>query len=589
MRDRYPFILAFISSEKKEKNIDYMAQYENENVVEIKDEIESICSVCHRFLSQNCSHCWYAFCFACFRSSCPNCDMVQPGQENDEEQAEESIPEDTDVVNNPSSELITGDPSPPAEKKPKLSKKPGSEDCLRHEGKSLELYCLTCERRVCTECLVNGRDHKRHTIDSLSEIYREKLEVTKSKLKEVENYINAIRKTNDDKKLIQYRVLEIEQDMLKRLEQLFQQAKQEIINSAKSQKQLLVRNSRMPGRSGKVLEQLAERMHSMSQGNFIEEQSKVHQQLDDLMCKPISYYQAAKRDYYDIKCNLLPRIRLLPTTVKMFDTESSAQDALLIPKIPVSDNNGNKWELIFNKDEILSVQVATKECSMSGSFLAVIVLLNDDPLKVYQVQIPITSPAPMDTVPSVELFETSKLQSDGYVCAQGQLKLHCGIGPADPITERVYYKAFIDRQHNEINSLKKTIRQLSQFTVGTFIINNVHPPDQKKQTEQCYLSQKIYDWNMTEWRLNINDGPSDGFIGVFINKCNGPNGKYEYFIELLHASSPAQNCKVSTVYQFEQGLHGHARFLPRTKLSGFLRNGCLRFRYGVRSIPENDI
>ncbi|XP_058824262.1 uncharacterized protein LOC131684972 [Topomyia yanbarensis] len=555
---------------------------------QIKDELQTDCYICQEPLSQSCGQCLHLFCYTCFGCICPNCDLEQSNEEQVGIDAQDAECEPSGSGVEVFVQEESPDIAPPAEKKPKLSQKDGgseyNEYCSKHIKRALKLYCLTCEQLVCSECLVSGRDHKRHTIDSVSEVYREKFQTTKEKLENTEIYIQEIRQANADKQQIQYRVMKIEQEMLKRLDSISQQAKQEIVSSARQQKQLLVRNSRIPSRKNRALDHLCEKIYTMSQGSFIEEQAKIHQQLDELMNKPLSYYQAAQGDYYDIRCKLLPRIRLVTTSVQIFDHQCSERDALLMPKIPISDYNGNKWELVFNKDEILSVQIITKECNQSGSFLAVIVLLNDDPLKVYQVQLTIPNPASADLLPVIELFKTSKLQSDEYVCPEGRLKLRCGIGPADPTTERIYNKTLIDRQRNEIVSLKKTIRQLSQFVIGTFVVSHLQAIEQSKPV--CYLSQKIYDWNMTEWRLNVNS--ADGFVGAFIHKCNGPKGKYEYFIELLHATQFEQSHKISTVHEFEQGLHGQSKFLPQVKLAAYMRDGFLRFRYGVRAVREFD-
>ncbi len=66
--------------------------------------------------------------------------------------------------------------------------------CLEHRGREVELYCVTCGKKICYKCIVKGGKHHSHDYEEMSEAFeRHKGEIFSS-LEPIEKQLIAIKK-----------------------------------------------------------------------------------------------------------------------------------------------------------------------------------------------------------------------------------------------------------------------------------------------------------------------------------------------------------------------------------------------------------
>lgn len=473
-----------------------------------------------------------------------------------------------------------------------VAKKPPG--CEAH-GKELIFFCLTCEKETCGDCILNTTDHKRHTFDRLDEVYQEKISVTNDKLKQLQQQIDEIEKSSVLARNNLALIENTEEALMSELNLLLDAAKNEISETVDEKRLQLKERIDLPTKRKALLGQLEDKIKSLSQSNFIKQQDELNGECDKLreQCKE---YSTDLIDYYDIGCELIPDTKLETFMVENFNKTDETVN------VTFDDSTGDTWRLSIVKGNTLILTVSPDEnvsIITSHQFKVVTEICHSDISKSLRKRFVIQR-----KMSQFELGNVEQLSAGGFL-SNATLVLRIAIQPLNVVEACDHYKQKAVLQTKSIDSyktlltsaqeacenMKNDLSCLKNFSVGYYSMDFSVI---QKQQKNSFVSPHIVDFNGNEWKMEIKfdrDEQNKIFFSAYmfparIITASENSRRCTYFIELMHAK-PDEIIRGYAEHLFEiNGLgRGWKGFVERMRVLndvGFLRNGKIWFRYGVR-------
>lgn len=475
-----------------------------------------------------------------------------------------------------------------------LSKMPPP-SCAGHPGKELAFYCLTCEVEICSECILAAVNHKRHPFDRLEAINQEKIALTDKIAKiglqigKVEKYAEMARKNLDV-------ITTVGETMLTDLQAMHDAAKTEVLEIVAEKREELEKRINLPVERKALEKQLQDDIKALGQFGFIKRQEQINVQCDKVLalCQD---FPTDMVDYYDIGCELIPATKM--STYKV-DWIAGKQEML---NVTIDDSTGEAWKVSLIKgDMMVRLKVGPNESVpliTSHKFKVVTEISNKDISKTLRKRFEIPRKMAQFELANVEL-----LTAEGYLEDETML-FHIAIEPLNVIEAHDHYKEkvlmlkkSVDHYKSQLNASKEsydTLKNnndcLKNFAMGFFPLDY---GSIQKQSKNGFVSPNIVDLNGNEWKMEIKFDRDEFnkillsayiFPARFINNSENAR-RCAYFIELLH-SNPEEVVRGYAENLFDEGGLGRGwkGFVERMRVLndvGFMRNGKVWFRYGVR-------
>lgn len=452
------------------------------------------------------------------------------------------------------------------------------QSCSSHATKRGDLYCLSCELVICSECLVGSRgEHYRHPIETVKQVYEKRFQKTRSKLNSLNEHIISMRENVEERFSELENIRKSEASVMQRLDRILVDARLQVTEkSRKLAKQLepLFLTTQLKAHNR---DQLLAKIVGLSEGEFLAQQVEIDKQIDG-MARSINKAPDSQEGSEIITCSLLP---MISTCIRELNIEEHRSISFFC-----IDRYGIRWDLQLKQADKLMLLIETSKLeALAGNFVFDLEILNKLPLKNIVMKIPFKLPESSSLLTAKVLTTNlAELKNDGFFEKDNLLRIKCGIGPEDPASERSCHELIVSKYKNKIRSLREELLELRKFAISHCFM--AHAP---YRSDKCVTqrSPKINDENGVAWQfeVRINGKRNKGFIGTFLTKCTaGYGGWYEYFIELVNPQSEQNNRIVKGSVLFEDGPNLHLdlpQFMTIAFIDQFLSNGNLHFRFGI--------
>ncbi|XP_062565246.1 uncharacterized protein LOC134227629 [Armigeres subalbatus] len=341
--------------------------------------------------------------------------------------------------------------------------------CSSHVTKRGDLYCLMCELVICSECLVGSREHHRHPIETVKNVYEARFQKTRSKLNTLNQHIISLRENVEDRLSGLENIRKTEASVMQRLDRILVDARLQVTEkSSKLAKQLepLVLTTQLKAHNR---DQILAKIVSLSEGEFLAQQVEINQQIDG-MARSVNKAPDSHQENEIITCSLLPTILTCIRELKI-EKQRSIQFFCI-------DRYGIRWDLQMKQAGKLMLLIEPNKIeTLAGNFLLELEILNKLPLKNVVMKIPFELPDTSSHLISKALTtDLPQLQSAGFIEKDNLLRIKCGIGPEDPVTERSCYELMVNKYKNKIRSLREELVEMRKFNIG-----------------HCFMSLALYE------------------------------------------------------------------------------------------------
>lgn len=467
-------------------------------------------------------------------------------------------------------------------------------NCSGH-GKELAFFCLTCETEICSECILEATDHKRHPFDRMEAVYQEKIGVTDDKIAKIGVQIEEIEKHTEMAKKNLNLITTVGDAMLAELKAIHDAAKMEVQEIVDEKREELEKRINLPEDRRALVKQIQDEIKALGHFGFIKQQDRFNEQCDKVLeqCRQLP---ADLIDHYDIGCELIPATKM--TTYKV-DWVDGKQEML---NVIIDDSTGESWKLSLSKGDILCLKVAPNvsiPLITSHKFKVTTEISNNDISKSLRKRFVIQR-----KMTQFELADIELVSSGGFL-EDNAMVFRVAIEPLNVIEAHDHYKQEVTMMKNSmdqmktlmnasresLDALKANTDSLKNFSVGYFALEygNI-----QKQPKSGFVSPNVIDFNGNEWKMEIKferDEFNKILLSAYIFPARIINTseharRCTYFIELMH-SNPDEIVRGYAENLFEvNGLgRGWKGFIERMRVLndvGFVRHGKVWFRYGVR-------
>lgn len=488
-------------------------------------------------------------------------------------------------------------------------------------------------------------DHRRHIFDQLNTVYQEKVTITNDKLNELKQLIENIEKQSAIARNNLDVVEATEQNVLSDINALMATARAETAASVAEKRRQLKQRIELPANRKALVEQLEERIKSLSQCNFIKQHNDLNGACDKLR-ELFRDHATDVIDHCDIGCELIPAAKMTTIEIKDFCTIEK------LVTVNVDDSIGESWKLCITKGDELAMEISPIAndllLSASRQFKMITEIHNGDISKSIRKRFVFQR-----RTAKFALTNVGHLTSGGYLSG-GSLVLLVAIEPINILEACAHYKEKVEllktsvdffrdssdnyknslkmsedtcenakkdlirvndllklseesgkRANSELSNIKNTLKQTKENyeklkselnqqknqRAGLFYVDFSAIP--KKEQYTRYLSPIWRDSSGSQWQLDVQmdaQGHHKEFISVFINPVPTKTTKNvllprSFFIELIHSNN-AKSVRRTMDYVFEaegSGVGWH-EFIKRSKIlndTGFQHNGKVLFRYEV--------
>ncbi|KXJ70008.1 hypothetical protein RP20_CCG025158 [Aedes albopictus] len=467
-------------------------------------------------------------------------------------------------------------------------------NCKGHD-KELAFFCLTCETEICSECILEATDHKRHLFDRLEAVYLEKIAVTDDKVAKIGLQIEEIEKNTEMARKNLDLITAVGDAMLAELQAIHDAAKMEVQEILDEKREELEKRINLPDERKALVKKLQDDIKALGHFGFIKQQERFNEQCDGLL-EQCQKFSTDLIDHYDIGCELIPATKM--TTYKCNWTEGKQE----LLNILIDDSTGESWKMSLIKGDTVCLKVAPNESIpviTSHKFKVTTEISNNDISKSLRKRFVIQRKMSQFELANVELIST-----EGYL-EDDTMLFHIAIEPLNVIEAYDHYKdkvamlrSSVEQYKNLLSAskgaydaLKTNTDCLKSYSVGYFALDY---GGLQRQTKNGFVSPNIVDFNGNEWKMEVKFERDEFnkillstyvFPARFVNSSEHAR-RCAYFIELMH-SNPDEIVRGYAENLFEEnGLgRGWKGFIERMRVLndvGFLRNGKVWFRYGVR-------
>lgn len=156
-------------------------------------------------------------------------------------------------------------------------------DCCVEHDQELNLFCLTCGTRICSGCFLNATEHKRHQIDDLDVVYREKLTDTNEKLNEAGDVLKKFQTVVVTTEFNEELICKAEEALYLELDLLMGTAKTEAAEWKDMKLGLCKLRKDAPLHKKRHFEKLQGKINSMAKHDFIAQKEELELEAADLV------------------------------------------------------------------------------------------------------------------------------------------------------------------------------------------------------------------------------------------------------------------------------------------------------------------
>lgn len=319
--------------------------------------------------------------------------------------------------------------------------------CRVHPDRFLNLFCLTCEVQICCDCFIQTPEHKRHTIDSVEEVYRQKLLETVEKFREIPKKLklvdwDAVRQVDENLKIIQ----EMEQRILGDIRQLFQQRTTIMLNKTAEKKAVLQKTKDFVDRTEMQHRQTMESIQGLNTNDFLRLQAALNERCDSILAD-VGQLQVEPVRWDDIECDLLPSCKLQPIVLNVPAVDGNKEKHVQIQLI---DDCGIVWNTtFFIGGQSLALEMKPNRQLDEFHFKTIVEMSHSSRIKVSGKSFSFKG-----NLAKNELISLPKLTTGGYLTDTRDLVMRIGIRPENILEESDLLKALLVDQRKLNAQLK---------------------------------------------------------------------------------------------------------------------------------------
>lgn len=474
------------------------------------------------------------------------------------------------------------------------------ESCPDHD-QELNLFCLTCGIRICSGCFLNTASHKRHPIDDLDVVYREKLADTNAKLSVVGDVLQQFKSVVDTTEFNEGLIGKTEEDIQAELGQLLEKAKLETAIWKEGKMRLCGLRKEAPIKRMSLFEELQDKISCLAKHDFIAKKDELELEAAALVPNAQALFPPPI-DYHDYECSLIPLCRMVPIILENFSSHLEDTKYDVIYSIDVSDSSETFWTIRVYKGNHLTVDFSQKQLlKHSLSFQLYVEIFHADHRKTIRVMQETQS-----TNCHIELIEMDKLKEQGFLFNGNEISMAIWIRPTSIIVERQALTLnFLDlkRQKLELDtkhsSVVSKLSESEQFSVGYFRIplEKLQFPEDDTTEKLQIKSHPIKDFSGRSWRLYVervkaNRVCAESYIGVYLMLCSPLKKRTStlrrrYYLELVNKDREYSIRKYSKDNFGTDARYGWSPFIRMSRVfadsAGFIRKGAIGFRFGVQN------
>ncbi|XP_058820275.1 uncharacterized protein LOC131682641 [Topomyia yanbarensis] len=318
--------------------------------------------------------------------------------------------------------------------------------CELHPDRSPNLYCLTCEKLICCDCFIMQADHKRHTIDSVEIVYRQKLLETVEKFREIPKQLklidrSVVRQVDENLKMIE----EVEQQLLTDVHRLVQQQTSIILAQTEQKKRTLLHTKEVLDRTDLQQRKILEEIKGLNTNEFLHIQESLNRRCD-MILKDVGQLRVEPIRWDDIQCDLIPACKLQTIVLNI------PGDLVLEGKpvlIQLMDDYVIQWTVTFYLNpSTIGLEMYPNQVLDEFPFRTFVEISHPTTMKITGASFSFR-----ESMDRSELVSIDKLKAGGYLSDEGDLKLRIGVRPENITDENRLVKMFLLEQRKRNDRL----------------------------------------------------------------------------------------------------------------------------------------
>lgn len=300
--------------------------------------------------------------------------------------------------------------------------------CSLHPERTLDLYCMTCEQQICCDCFILLPEHKRHSIDTVETVYRQKLLETVEKFRKIPQRLklidwDAIRQVDENLRIVQ----DVEQRVLEEINQLIRNRTAAMLGKTAEKKRVLIGIKEYVAQMEVQNRQTLEQIRGLNTNDFLRQQEVLNERCERIL-KDVDQLQVQSVTWEDIQCDLLPSCQLESIVLNV--PLDGDQNSKRIP-FQLMDNCGIQWITICHI-RAMSIVIEMYPGHIVGdfNFRAVVEISHLNQMKMAVKTFPFR-----EKLLPTELISVDELQSSGFLSKTGDIRLKIGVRSESIIEE----------------------------------------------------------------------------------------------------------------------------------------------------------
>ncbi|XP_062552955.1 uncharacterized protein LOC134218106 [Armigeres subalbatus] len=325
--------------------------------------------------------------------------------------------------------------------------------CPLHSERTLDLYCMTCEQQICCDCFILLPEHKRHTIDAVETVYRQKLLETVEKFRKIPQRLklidwDAVRQVDENLRIVQ----DVEQRILEEINELIRNRTASMLGKTAEKKRVLVRVKEYVANMEHQNLQTLEQIRGLNTNDFLRQQEVLNQRCERIL-KDVEQLQIQSVTWDDIQCDLLPACNLETIVINVpFDI---GQNSKRIP-FQLRDDNGIQWITICHiRATSIVLEMYPGELVGDFNFRTDVEISHLNQMKMIHKSLPFR-----EKLVQTELISLNELQSRGFLSETGDIRLKIGIRSESLVEENSFLKKRVFDQRKVVGHLQMELAAL---------------------------------------------------------------------------------------------------------------------------------
>ncbi|KXJ73215.1 hypothetical protein RP20_CCG016286 [Aedes albopictus] len=292
--------------------------------------------------------------------------------------------------------------------------------CPMHPDRTLDLYCMTCEQQICCDCFILLAEHKRHTIDAVETVYRQKLLETVEKFRKIPQRLklidwDAIRQVDENLRIVQ----DVEQRILGDINELIRNRTAAMLGKTAEKKRVLIGIKEYVAQMELQNRQTLEQIRGLNTNDFLRQQEVLNERCERIL-KDVEQLQVQSVTWDDIQCDLIPSCTLEPIVINI--PLDGDQMSKRIP-FPVMDDCGIQWITICHvRTASIVMEMYPSQTMGDFNFRAVVEISHLNQTKVTYKTLSFRE----KLIPT-ELASLKELQIGGFLSKMGDIRLKIGV------------------------------------------------------------------------------------------------------------------------------------------------------------------